>query len=42
MATAITEVSARDEFDYEVVNADPEKAQEEMIAIMQDIVKGGA
>jgi guanylate kinase len=42
MATAITEVSARDEFDYEVVNADPEKAQEEMITIMQDVVEGGA
>ena len=41
MTTALTEVSARDEFDYEVVNSDREKARETFIRIMQDIVGGG-
>ena len=38
MTTALTEVSARDEFDYEVVNSDREKAREEFVRIMHDIV----
>ena len=41
MTTALTEVSAREEFDYEVVNSDREKAREAFIRIMQDIVGGG-
>jgi guanylate kinase len=41
MTTALTEVSARDEFDYEVVNSDRAKAREAFIQIMQDIVGGG-
>ena len=41
MTTALTEVSARDEFDYEVVNSDREKARETFIRIMQNIVEGG-
>ena len=43
MTTALSEVSAREEFDYEVVNADRQQAREDMIGIMQKIVrKGGA
>ena len=41
MATAIKEVAARDEFDYEIVNADREQARREMIEIMERIVAGG-
>ena len=41
MTTALTEVSAKDEFDYEVVNSDREKAREAFIGIMHDIVEGG-
>ena len=42
MATAIKEVAARDEFDYEIVNGDREQARREMIEIMKRIVTGGA
>ena len=42
MATAIKEVAARDEFDYEIVNGDREQARREMIEIMERIVTGGA
>ena len=42
MATAVKEVAARDEFDYEIVNADREQASREMIEIMERIVTGGA
>ncbi len=42
MATAVKEVAARDEFDYEIVNADREQASSEMIEIMERIVTGGA
>ena len=42
MATAIKEVAARDEFDYEVVNADREQARKDMVAILERIVTGGA
>jgi guanylate kinase len=41
MATAMREVSARDEFDYEVVNGDREQARTEMIGIIRNIVAGG-
>ncbi len=41
LATAVEEVAARDEFDYEVVNGDREKARKDMIEIMQSIVTGG-
>jgi guanylate kinase len=41
MATAIKEVAARDEFDYEIVNANREQARREMIDIMERIVAGG-
>ena len=41
MATAMKEVAARDEFDYEVVNADREQARKEIIEIMERIVTGG-
>jgi guanylate kinase len=42
MATAIKEVAARDEFDYEVVNADREQARKDMVQILERIVTGGA
>jgi guanylate kinase len=41
LATAVGEVSARDEFDFEVVNADREQARQDMIEIMESIVRGG-
>ncbi len=41
MATAVKEVAARDEFDYEVVNEDREQARKDMIEIMEKIVTGG-
>ncbi len=41
LATAVEEVAARDEFDYEVVNGDRERARREMIEIMESIVTGG-
>jgi guanylate kinase len=41
MTTALTEVSAKDEFDYEVVNSDRRQAQEGIIRIMRHIVEGG-
>lgn len=41
MTTALSEVSAREEFDYEVVNDERERAQEDMIETMRNIVKGG-
>ena len=41
MTTALTEVSARDEFDYEVINSDRWQAREGIIRIMRDIVEGG-
>ena len=42
MTTALTEVSAKDEFDYEVLNSDSWQAREGIIRIMRDIVEGGA
>ena len=41
LATAVEEVAARDEFDYEVVNGDRERARKDMIEIMESIVTGG-
>jgi guanylate kinase len=41
MATAIREVAARDEFDYEVVNGDRERADRDMIETLKTIVAGG-
>jgi guanylate kinase len=40
MATALKEVAARDEFDYEVVNGDREQARRDMISTMRKIVHG--
>jgi guanylate kinase len=42
MTTALSEVSAKDEFDYEVVNASREQAREDMIRIMRNIIEGGS
>ena len=41
MTTALSEISAREEFDYEVVNDERERAREDMIKTMIKIVKGG-
>ena len=41
LATAVEEVAARDEFDYEVVNGDRDRACKDMIEIMESIVTGG-
>ena len=40
MTTAVTEVSARKEFDYEVVNGEREQARRDMIDMMTKIVTG--
>ena len=40
MATAIKEIAARDEFDYEVVNAEYERARKDMIETLQRVVAG--
>ncbi len=41
LATAVEEVAARSEFDYEVVNDDRDRARANMIEIMESIVTGG-
>ena len=41
LATAVDEVAASDEFDYEVVNENRERACKDMIEIMESIVRGG-
>jgi guanylate kinase len=41
MMTALKEVEARSEFDYEVVNAEREQAREDIVRIMCNIVEGG-
>ena len=41
MTTALSEISAREEFDYEVVNDERERAREDMIKTIIKIVKGG-
>ena len=40
MTTAVKEVAARDEFDYEVINADRGQARREMLETMRKIVEG--
>ncbi len=40
MATAIKEIAARDEFDYEVVNGKYEQARKDMIETLQRVVAG--
>jgi guanylate kinase len=40
MTTAIKEMEARDEFDYEVVNGHREKAREDMLRTMEQILEG--
>ena len=40
MTTAVTEVSARKEFDYEVVNGEREQARRDMIDMLNKIVTG--
>jgi guanylate kinase len=42
MATALEEMAARDEFDYEVVNGDREQARKDMKETLQRIVARGA
>jgi hypothetical protein len=37
----VGEVAARDEFDYEVVNGEWERARRDMIETMENIVMGG-
>lgn len=41
MNTAIKEVAARDEFDHEVVNTERDKARQQMIEKIEEIIKGG-
>lgn len=41
MKTAVKEVAARDEFDYEIINGDPERARREIIDLMTKIAEGG-
>lgn len=41
LATAVGEVAARDEFDFEVVNGDREQARKDMIEKMETIIAGG-
>lgn len=41
LATAVGEVAARDEFDYEVVNDEWDRARRDMIETMENIVAGG-
>ncbi len=41
MKTAVKEVAARDEFDYEIINGDPEQARREIIDLMTKIAEGG-
>lgn len=40
MTTALKEVAAREEFDHEVINADRDRAREDMIELMRKIVGG--
>ncbi|HEV2092786.1 MAG TPA: guanylate kinase [Rubrobacter sp.] len=41
LVTAVGEVAARDEFDYEVVNGEWDRARRDMIETMETIVAGG-
>ncbi len=40
MSTAVKEVAALDEFDYEVVNGDREQSRREMLETMRKIIEG--
>jgi guanylate kinase len=40
MSTAVSEVAARSEFDHEIVNEDRAEAREQMIQLMEKIVRG--
>ncbi len=40
MTTAVKEVAARDEFDYEVVNGDRDQARREILETMRKIIEG--
>jgi guanylate kinase len=42
MATAIKEIAARDEFDYEVINGEYEQARKDMIEILHEELAEGA
>ena len=42
LATAVGEVAARDEFDYEVVNGERDRARRDMIELMETIIAGGS
>jgi len=42
MTIALSEVAAMDEFDYEVVNDDRQRAREDMIRTIENIVEGGS
>jgi guanylate kinase len=41
MKSAVKEVAARDEFDYEIINGGPERARREIIDLMTKIAEGG-
>ena len=41
LATAVGEVAASAEFDYEVVNEDRERARNDIVEKMESIVRGG-
>jgi guanylate kinase len=41
LATAVGEVAARDEFDYEVINDDRVRARNDIVEKMESIVRGG-
>ena len=41
LATAVEEVAAREEFDYEVVNGEREQARRDMIDVMEKVTSGG-
>lgn len=40
MTTAVKEIAAREEFDYEIVNGDWKQARRDMVEIMREIVEG--
>ncbi len=40
MGTAITEVAAREEFDYEIINVEIQQARQDMVSLMEEIVRG--
>jgi guanylate kinase len=42
MTSALQEIAAREEFDYEIVNADRDQARREIIELLESIVEGDA